>query len=194
MLDTIANALIRRAMNWPYFHLYHADGSVYMRRFWLVPERMLDLKWVPIGEPPEAWTGHYELRDDVRHLPAARLHNIQTADLDREFHDHPWSFISIVLRGGYVERRPLFPQQHAGLQWTRDADGKTVEEGYNVRRGPGSIAFRSYNDRHRIVSVEPETWTLVLQGPKRHSWGFYTRYGKVGWREFESAHNTTAIR
>jgi hypothetical protein len=62
-----------------------------------------------------------------------------------------------------------------------------------VRRKVGSVAFRSYNDRHRIVHVEPDTWTLILMGPKRQTWGFFTALGFVNWREFSSAHNKNPL-
>lgn len=204
----LRDSLIARSAGTPYFHLHHADGSPYMRRFWLVPESMLrPIEEAAAAKPklvPEI--NGFELRDDVRHLPAARLHHICTADLDREFHTHPWSFISIVLSGGYIERRPL----HADPVWEFTHFDKNAaslddaveslrmqEMGVERWRRPGSIAFRRHSDRHRIVHVEPDTWTLVLQGPKKpgRSWGFYTyEHGFVNWREFQSVHNTTAIQ
>jgi len=37
MLDRIATWPIERAYHTPYFHLFNADGSTYMHRYWLVP-------------------------------------------------------------------------------------------------------------------------------------------------------------
>ena len=37
---------------------------------------------------------------------ALRLHHILRGDNDRHFHDHPMDFISLILRGGYIEHRP----------------------------------------------------------------------------------------
>src|SRR5699024_2735840 len=31
------------------------------------------------------------------------LHNILIPDYSRAHHDHPWSFITVVLKGGYIE-------------------------------------------------------------------------------------------
>ena len=31
------------------------------------------------------------------------LHFINRADEDKDLHDHPWSFWSIILKGGYIE-------------------------------------------------------------------------------------------
>lgn len=223
MLRRLADRLIKSGQRSPYYHLYHRDGSPYMMRYWLVPQRMLkpiECKYVDQGLVSTSVTVEpgFELRDDVRHLPAARLHNIVTPDLDREMHNHPWSFISIVLRGGYIERRPRHQEPrffeplspldlplslNPRLAKHRDRILDTLvgpplisldeEPGYEVMRKPGDIAFRSYNDRHRIVYVLPDTWTLILMGPKRQTWGFFTRSGFVNWREFSSAHNTEPV-
>lgn len=187
----LVDMMIERAMRTPYYHLYHRDSSPYMLRYWMMPQRAL--KWIEELQPVDAGLRPaadelglgYELRPDVRHLPAARLHNICTPDLDRELHNHPWSFISIVLRGGYVEARPI------GKYPMFTSSGEEVCT--TIHRRAGSIAFRSYNDRHRIISVAPDTWTLVLIGPKRQTWGFFTQHGFVNWREFSSAHNTEPV-
>lgn len=77
----LATGLIERALRTPYFHLYHADGSLYMARYWLRRHAAGSSAW------------------------AARVHYLATPDEDRHLHDHPWDFVSIVLRGG-VEGDP----------------------------------------------------------------------------------------
>src|SRR5258708_30113311 len=88
--------LIALSKRTPYFDIYNeADDSLYMGRDWLMP------RWMMRPDPendgalkPKPW------------VPAAlRLHHIVRADLDRHFHDHPSTFVSIVLRGG-VRRTP----------------------------------------------------------------------------------------
>lgn len=59
-------------------HLYHADGTFYMRRW-----KVFETRWL-----------------------SCRLHHLATADYDRHFHDHPWPFVSVLLHGWYVEHRP----------------------------------------------------------------------------------------
>lgn len=87
------------------------------------------------------------------------LHAIYAPDADRHMHDHPWSFVSVLLRGGYAEQRP-----HRGIQ---------------LRRA-GSIAFRTAEVFHRIVTLSrTPTWTLVLTGRRRRAWGFLTPHGWV---------------
>jgi hypothetical protein len=31
----------------------------------------------------------------------------------------------------------------------------------------------SLNRAHRVIAIEPNTWTLLLVGPKRQDWAFY---------------------
>lgn len=159
-MRTVVDLLIERARRTPYWHLYHGDGSLYMGRYWLKP--------------------HSDRRDRW----AARVHHIATPDVDRHMHDHPWDFLSIVLRGGYTELRPLGAE--------RCFEGEE-EASYAVTRRAGSIALRRATDRHRIISVLPDTWTLFITGPKRHWWGFHTPAGKVHWQDYVSSHNNAPI-
>lgn len=163
MLNRIVDWLIARAKRTPYFHLHHADGSLYMERYWLFRTR---------------WC-------------SAKIHGIHTPDLDRAMHDHPWSFISLVLRGAYIETRPLDPYMPDFFSIGDFGDfGERCTEHY---RGAGSVAFRRYSDRHRITLVatweEIPVWTLFITFPKRQAWGFYTPEGKTWWWVYESVHN-----
>lgn len=91
-----------------------------------------------------------------------RLHHIVRSDRDSELHDHPFSFVSIILRGGYLEHR---------------ADGSATWY------GPGSIIYRSAETPHRLELSRP-TWTLVIRGPLRRTCGFMTARGWVPWTTF----------
>lgn len=159
MMRRLVNWIIARASRTPHTHLYHADGSLYMGRFWLVRTR-----WF-----------------------SARLHHIATPDLDRHFHDHPWTFVSVVLRGGYIEVRPATIEP-----CFINLPGEPYEIGIPNSRPAGSIALRRATDRHRVVAVQPSTWTLVILSPKRQWWGFYTHKGKVHWKDYPSIHKSNA--
>lgn len=101
------------------------------------------------------------------------LHHIVDADPGKDLHDHPWSFISIVLRGKYEEA------------WSTTTNACTPMAGrhkrtwrwLSIHRMPLTIA-------HRITRAEPRTWTLVLRGPTRRVWGFYMPTGRVEWTEY----------
>lgn len=85
------------------------------------------------------------------------LHRFDRPDPRSTLHDHPWSFVSVVLRGGYVERRlnPLNMQ---------------VNEERRVRR---ANVMRTH-DAHAITALlRVPTWTLLLVGPRRRAWGYW---------------------
>lgn len=181
MLKTIANWLIARAVHTPYFHLYHADGTLYMERFWLVPfASPKEGCWVATWREPFTWLCQ-KLGISIR------LHWIHTADLDRALHDHPWTFFSWLLIGWYTEERPTTPEK---IQF----DEKGVEAIKTTRRTPGSFALRRFHHRHRISAVSPGgVLTLFVSFTKRQSWGFYTPQGKTWWWVFKSVHNNKPI-
>lgn len=83
---------------------------------------------------------------------------------DKDCHDHPASFVTVILRGGYDDIRPT----------------GEVEE----LRAP-AIRFRHAEHAH-ITKVGPKgATTLVIMGPKRRAWGFW-RDGKwMEWKTYE---------
>lgn len=102
------------------------------------------------------------------------LHRIDRPDLDRDCHDHPWSFVTIVLRGGYKEERRE-PSCSRIARW----------------RWRFSVAYRHRTDAHRIAVVLPNTWTLVIRGRDTLTWGFYRDVGHgltrwIDWRQYRS--------
>lgn len=100
-----------------------------------------------------------------------RLHHIVRSDIDRELHDHPFTFVSIILAGGYTEHR---------------VDGSTTHY------PPGSVLFRRAETLHRLTLDRP-AWTLVIRGPLRRVWGFATDHGWVPWTEFVAGKGNTAV-
>jgi len=92
------------------------------------------------------------------------LHQIHLPDADHAPHCHPWEWcFSIILHGGYVEERP----------GRRDR---------RLRRG--SFNFLRHTDYHRIDSVEPDTWTFFVTGPRLESdWGFMVDGQFVRWQD-----------
>jgi hypothetical protein len=131
------------------------------------------------------------------------LHCFKRSDDDRALHDHPWSALSIVLRGGYVEwyADPLELQAAADL--ARDADLPHIFRYPFRHRRPGSMRFLRAGAAHRVELychsddgrtggplVEVESWSLFLTGPKRREWGFWCPKGWRHWREF-TAHDVS---
>lgn len=144
MRNKLIDWIIARAKRTPYIHL---DG--YMERWWLLP----------YGRIPGI---------------AARIHHILRSDDDRCFHDHPWPYVTIILRGGYWEYKPVFDK--SGIYWADRVKWY----------GPGSILFRRAKSWHRL-ELEPAqtTWTLFITGPWRQHWGFLVEPAhKIHWREY----------
>ena len=83
------------------------------------------------------------------------LHKILKNDLG-DLHDHYWSYITIILKGGYWETN------ENGTFW----------------RGPGYIGFRKASDRHSLkIPKGKPAWTLLLAGPNKGSKQF-AKYSK----------------
>lgn len=189
--------LIEYAKRTPYFHLHHADGSIYMERYWLVPGVHTATERTEATLPLPLWRA--PLRGLIQRLGmSVRLHVIHTPDVDRAFHDHPWSFLSLILRGAYYETMPLKRNtvEFTQGQWPfPTAPDRDFAEPFNIdRREPGDIGFRSFQDRHRIVQIDDgPVVTLFVTFRKQQSWGFFTPKGKIWWWEFESSHNVKPI-
>lgn len=114
-------------------------------------------------------------------LFSIRLHHIMRPDWDIWPHDHPWSFLSIILRGGYEEEwcgRTSFSfcnHPRCSPHWgTRN---------WSYRR---FFNYKHWTDLHKIVGFSREekgSWTLVFTGPERHDWGFMTDKGFKSHKE-----------
>ncbi len=88
------------------------------------------------------------------------LHKICQDD-PRDLHDHPWWYITIILRGGYWEHTD--PE----LMWSGDNPKPS-----KIWYGPGSILF-SRGGFHRLQLKDGiPCWTLFIRGRKTREWGF----------------------
>lgn len=105
-------------------------------------------------------------------LAAIYLHDILQPDTDPDPHDHPFAFLSIVLRGSYTER--LYDI----------VDGHVYTSGFKTHKR-FSIHKMTRDKAHRIVRAEEGLKTLVLVGPRRGTWGFYPPEGFVEWNQYE---------
>jgi hypothetical protein len=127
-------------------------GEDYMDRYYIF---LKDRKWFPFN---------------------ATMHRIKKSD-DPIFHDHPWAYLTIVLKGGYWEHTPVF-----------NKEGKKIAE-FSTWRGPGSVIMRKSNEYHWLEldeSVGPAT-TLFFMGPQQRDWGFLIdkSKSKTQWIQWE---------
>ena len=85
------------------------------------------------------------------------LHKICQSD-EPKLHDHPWPWMTVVLKGGYWEH--------------------TEGSKYPKWKGPGRITFSRSKRYHRLQLGQDKwhntipCWTLFFMGPKRRDWGF----------------------
>ena len=99
------------------------------------------------------------------------LHRFNGADPGRDLHDHPWDFVTIMLRGHYWES---VPAAH-----------------YNDVLLPFSIRYRKAEYTHAVTTVYRPTWTLVMTGRYRRQWGFHTEAGWVPHHRYQSQQEET---
>lgn len=139
-------------------HLYNAKGDLYMAR------------WQVIGQHPMNKDG---TEDTSRVTPgsrilslvtfgkvhAIRVHRIMMCDADRDLHNHPFEFWSLILRGWYKEDIPA-----AG-------GGKLLTLSRYIVAGTWNKAWAG--DYHRIDGVSPGgVYTLFFMGKNNDNWGF----------------------
>lgn len=153
----------------------------------------------PTAPPAGFWQrllGRYDIKigDNVymerwrlvhRKWLGVRVHHILRSDADRELHDHPFDYVSVILKGGYFEHVPDTRVVKGWRPWSG--------MGASTRRtwyGPGSVLFRRAESAHRLEQPrdtqgrEVPAWTINLRGPLRRVWGFYTADGWLSEAEF----------
>ncbi len=155
-MKSLADWIITYARKTPYVHL-----GDYMSRWWVVPykhEHPLLFKKTPFK-----WVLQY-------FNVAIRVHEIRKSDSDRAMHNHPWNYVSIILKGGYYEITPRVT--------AKDDPQDTVA----VYHGPGSILFRRARSLHRLELPSlgaNEATTLFITFKWRQVWGFSPEKGVI---------------
>ena len=113
-------------------------------------------------------------------LPGGRalyLHHFRCSDA-RSMHDHPKRFVTVGLRGGYVEES-LDPSSLL----------RTCASG-RVRRRYVAPWIRAFPARHvHRVGVSRGAWTLAYVGPATREWGFLHRGRWIPWRRFHEVYD-----
>lgn len=123
--------------------LRRSDGKIYLDRW--------GLEYKPIG--------------------GVFIHRMQAPDPGIDLHDHPWTFWSFVVKGGYLEVRQ------------------------EARRIGNHAEFRArwswrkmrLDECHRIIELwrSRPCWTLVIHGPVQRTWGFYVNGKWMQWQEYD---------
>lgn len=119
---------------------------------------IMELFKVPYKENPNE---DYMWRLRILQTPffGVYLHKLGGPDDRAILHDHPWPFVSFVLKGGYTEFVP-------GPYYATSRYIKRI----NVKRFNNSYHWIAELDR-------TPTWTLVFVGRRRRVWGYLDRDG-----------------
>lgn len=102
------------------------------------------------GECSEEW-GDLMTRYHVIHTSLFRIyiHKIYRSDV-AVFHDHARRYLTVILRGGYVEHTPTGSRKYR----------------------PGSILYRGLNSKHWL-ELERPAMTIFIAWGRGREWGFY---------------------
>jgi hypothetical protein len=103
------------------------------------------------------------------------VHQIFREDQDRDPHDHPFAFLTLILWRGYTER-----------YWP---DKRNLARYRDRVRHLGSLRFVPRRGAHIITAVHrpapgKPVWTVVFVGRDHDDWGFWTSDGYVPWQEY----------
>ena len=103
------------------------------------------------------------LKDRTKFPFNVTMHKIVKSD-DPIYHDHPWSYVTVVLWGGYNEHTPI-----------RDNKGKIIGD-FVEWRGPGSIIKRKAQEYHWLeLKDEKPATTIFFMGKQKRQWGFLVK-------------------
>lgn len=121
-----------------------------------------------------------------------KVHKILISD-EACNHDHPWSFVTFILKGGYFETT---------LNW-QNKRSQFLFAGFNMPlgqkcqwvtwRGPGSILYRPAYMAHRLDLKKDKNGkpipaiTFVINFKRTREWGFLTPMGWVHWENYSSS-------
>lgn len=133
----------------------------------------------------------YLIRYTIFNCPlfGIKLHNLLRSD-DDCLHDHPWAFISFILKGGYVEHRVdkiIAYEEAKDISALDDFFFDPSNDTFQLRSkrlyGSPRILFRPSNWIHKLEVYQP-TWTLVITFKKVKKWGFFTPRGWIEWFKY----------
>lgn len=135
------------------------------------------------------------------------LHQFHRSDNDRHYHDHPWNFISWIIKGSYIEHYPIeqlradippSDMQQAHRRWDIIKRPKTwkhwvelKDNNYCPMCGEYTARLKDWekadhsNHTKMVINSFEECWTLVLLYGKRRDWGFHTEKGWIKHDEYD---------
>lgn len=134
----------------------------------------------------------YLIRYNILSTPwfGIKIHKILLSDSDC-LHDHPWTFISFILKGGYSETTTKrYRNSRLHFAGHKMPAGKRYQ--WITWRGPGSILYRPAEMAHRLdLKVDKAgdvipALTFVINLKREREWGFWTPLGWLHWEKYTS--------
>ena len=107
------------------------------------------------------------------------LHHFVGDDWSRDLHDHPKRFISIGLKGGYVEWTPC-----TTCSIPCGFENRRVFNAPWIRTFPAEHIHRLTMFRTHPEGALGDCWTLVIVGNAVRPWGFWHDGKFIGWRDY----------
>lgn len=132
------------------------------------------------------------------------LHHMLRSDHERALHDHPWPFVSVVLRGGYTEIHDQTLQRKETRVWHGPGSVlvRPAEWRHRFELSPRSVQVRCASEESltdaflRAARQKCDAWTLVFVGRRCRRWGFFVpkssdalgnrRFRWCWWRKYDA--------
>lgn len=110
------------------------------------------------------------------------IHQFLRSDRD-DMHDHPWDFVTYLVRGGYREQRwqdGLVTETRRSNYPLTEFAGMSGEMERHLKRR-NRFVFRKATDQHKVLVYQTLTeaqkadaaLTICITGPTRRVWGFW---------------------
>lgn len=116
------------------------------------------------------------------------LHHFLPESRDRDVHDHPWQFVTVVLKGYYddVSRCPVCKDENRVVRCV-ECGGR----GFKIERmKAGMVRYRPTTHAHQTYAGPNGCWTLVIAGPIERMWGFFIEGKWLPWHEYEDKYGS----
>lgn len=98
------------------------------------------------------------------------VHHFPPNVTDRDPHDHPSPFITLIVKGGYFN-----------TEWEKYGE-KTVPTVEWL--GRGALRYRPAAHMHITTTDQRGSWSVVLMGPKTRAWGFLRNGVWMAWKPY----------
>lgn len=145
--------------------------------------KSFQIRWAePLGKPNCPYMVRWVL---ILFGYSIRIHHWIRSDDKRYFHDHPWNFLTIVLKGGYDDVSPIYyplqdniklnKNQFGTLLCDKKNNGNVIGIKLHETLSFGNFKFRKAEHKHYVDVPKNGCWTLLFCGKQIRKWGFWIK-------------------